>query len=70
MARNVEDLALMISVISGFDTRDPLSSPESVFPVVDFQMPTDLTEIKIGFSTDLGVALVDDNIRAVFESRK
>jgi Asp-tRNA(Asn)/Glu-tRNA(Gln) amidotransferase A subunit family amidase len=70
MARYVEDLALMLSAISGFDRRDPLSSPASVFPFEDFYQITDLAKCRVGFSTDLDVALVDDDIRAVFESRK
>lgn len=70
MARNVEDMALMLSAISGFDARDPMSSPASVFPFDDFHQVTDLAQISVGFSTDLGVALVDHDIREVFESRK
>lgn len=49
MARNVEDMALMLSAISGFDTRDPLSTPASVFPFDNFHQFTDLTKVKVGF---------------------
>jgi Asp-tRNA(Asn)/Glu-tRNA(Gln) amidotransferase A subunit family amidase len=70
MARNVADMALMLSVISGFDARDPLSSPASSFSFEGLQTTPDLSDLKVGFSTDLGVALVDNDIRAVFEDRK
>ena len=70
MARNVEDLALMLSAISGFDARDPLSSPASQFSFDDLHQASELANFKVGFSTDLGVALVDTDIRTVFESRK
>lgn len=70
MARTVEDLALMLSAISGFDARDPLSTPASEIGFAEFQNPIDLTRLRVGFSTDLGVALVDDAIAATFEERK
>ena len=70
MARTVEDLALMLSAISGFDTRDPLSSPASQLSLDGMRNALDLTALKLGFSADLGVALVDNDIRSVFESRK
>lgn len=70
MARSVEDLALLLSSISAFDARDPLSSPASHFDFDDFYKMKDLAGAKIGFSTDLGVAAVDNNIAKIFEDRK
>ncbi|MEP2471593.1 MAG: amidase, partial [Paracoccaceae bacterium] len=70
MARTVQDLALMLSAISGFDARDPLSTPASTFDFEAFQKPMDLAQLRVGFSTDLGAALVDHDIRALFETRK
>lgn len=70
MARSVEDLALMLSAISGFDARDPLSFPASAFCFEDFHHATEIAKLRVGFSTDLGVALVDNDIREVFEGRK
>ena len=65
MARNVADCELLLKVMAGFDARDPISmdAPETTpFP--------DASKLKVGFSTDLGVAEVDDGIRAIFEGRK
>ncbi len=70
MARSVEDLALLLSVISAFDVRDPLSTPASQFVFDDFCRSKDLSGHRIGFSTDLGVAAVDKRIANLFEDRK
>ncbi|MEP1612745.1 MAG: amidase [Roseobacter sp.] len=70
MARSVEDLALMLSAISGFDQHDPLSTPASDVNFDNFYNVTDLAKVKIGFSTDLGVAAIEDDVRAVFDARK
>lgn len=68
MARNVADLALMLSAISGFDRRDPLSSPASA--IEPDAEPADLTRLRVGFSTALGVASIDRDIAQVFQARK
>lgn len=70
MARNVEDLALLLSAISAFDVRDPLSTPASHFEFDDFYKFKDLAAHRIGFSTDLGVAAVDNQIAQLFEDKK
>lgn len=70
MARTVEDLTLMLSAISGFDARDPLCSPNLDIEYADFHAIEDLAHSRIGFSTDLGVAEVDSEIAALFESRQ
>ena len=70
MARSVEDMALMLSAISGYDPRDPLSKPSSKVDFDAVHRPTDLAQLSVGFSTDLGVALVDHDIRDLFETRK
>ncbi len=70
MARSVEDLALMLSAISGFDAHDPLCSPNLDIDYKDFHAIQDLAHSRIGFSTDLGVAEVDSGIAALFEARQ
>ncbi len=68
MARNVGDLALLLSVMSGPDPRAPqaLGQPGSTFasPVA-----ATLAGLKVGLSVDLGGALeVDHEVAAVVES--
>ena len=72
MARTVEDVALMLSAIAGRDAADPLSSPATGFDFVAFEngdAATDPAQLCVGFSTDLGVAAIDDAIRDVFAQR-
>lgn len=70
MARNVDDLGLMLSAICAFDPRDPLSTPASGFDHNKFSRRKDWSDVKIGFSTDLGVAEIDSEIGILFEDRK
>lgn len=70
MARNVADCALMLSVIAGYDRDDPMSFPIDDRLVGCLERQVDLSTLRVGFSTDLGVAQIDEEIRALFESRK
>ncbi len=68
MARGVEDLALLLSVMAGERAGDALSWPGerpdfSVLPEVD------LSRMRVALSADLGFAPLDDAIRGVFEER-
>ena len=56
MARSVEDLALLISVMAGPDERDPISLPEpgSSFQPAAGLRPLDLKGKKIAWTPDLG----------------
>ncbi|MDE0919872.1 MAG: amidase family protein [Arenicellales bacterium] len=68
MARNVHDTALMLSAMAAHSTLDPLSGPvdASVFA----NLPSvDLNELKVAWSSDLGVAPVDNQIATVFRER-
>lgn len=69
MARTVPDLHLLLTVIAGHDPRDPLSMPgqDHLKPRLD---PEDLSQLRAGFSTDLGVAAVDHRIAALFGNRR
>lgn len=70
MARDVADVALMLSAISGFDLRDPLTSPASDLGFAPHAAPAELSRLRAGFSTDLGVADIERDIATVFETRK
>jgi amidase len=75
MARTVEDLALMLSAIAGYDDRSPLSisEPGSVFAA---PLERGFSGVRVAWSRDLGgafpvdsrVARVFDDSRAVFEA--
>jgi amidase len=69
MARNVGDLALLLSVIAGPDPRAPLAlgdpGPAFAPPVV----PASLAGLRVGVSVDLGgLLVVDDEVAAVVRS--
>ena len=68
MARNVADLALLLSVMAGPDRRVPnaLSEPGSVFAA---PLAGSLAGLRVALSVDLGGAFaVDDDVAAVVES--
>jgi amidase len=65
IARDIDDAALMLSVIAGHDQRDPLSRPN---PTPDFfSFKSDLAQMRIGASVDLGVAPISKAVRSAFE---
>lgn len=68
MARDVDDLILMLRACHGFDAGDPLSSPSDParFDVLP-EMP--LSALRLGVSEDFGGAPVDPDIRATFRAR-
>ena len=66
MARDVPDLALLHSVMAGYDARDPLSFPAAG---AGLELPeVDLAGLKVAISEDLGFAPVDRGICATFRS--
>jgi Asp-tRNA(Asn)/Glu-tRNA(Gln) amidotransferase A subunit family amidase len=67
MARDVPDLALLHSVMAGYDARDPLSSQDA--GAAGPELPeVDLASLRVAISEDLGFAPVDHGIRATFRS--
>lgn len=68
MARTVRDVALLLSVQAGYDSRDPLSRPFDAGSLMRLA-PVDLSGLRVAVSADLGFAPVDDRIRATFAER-
>ena len=68
MARTVEDVALLLSVLAGPDPRSPISLSE---PGETFLAPLerDFSEVKVAWSPDLGELPVDPAVTAVLESQ-
>ena len=58
LARNVDEAALMLSVIAGYDARDPLSGPVDARAFAS-PPPVDLSTLRAAWSEDLGFAPVE-----------
>jgi amidase len=68
MGRSVDDVSLMLSASLGIDTRDPLShaaAPEAFWPAGS----ADLSGLRVGYTEDFGMCIVDPGIRRTFRSR-
>ena len=64
MARNVDDLGLLLSVMAGPDPRDPLSIAEA--PEQFAEIPErDFGDMRIGWTADLGMLPVAQDVREV-----
>ncbi len=69
LTRSVEDAALMLSVMAGADWRDPLSLGAANWSAPDFSaLPTASPTVRLGFSPNLGIAIVDSEVEAVFRA--
>ncbi len=64
MARNVDDLALMLDAMVGWSAEDPLSLPA---PETSFRQATARRTLprRVGLSTDLGVPPVDREVQSI-----
>lgn len=75
MARTVDDLALMLSVMASDDNRDPLAYSLPGEPVRGRAdrwtpvRPADLGRLRLGFTEDFGFAPTARDIRRVFRGR-
>ena len=70
LTRTVEDAALMLSVMSGEDWRDPLSVGHSAWQMPDLSgrnTESLLAGLRVGVSAGLGVAAIDADVTQVFE---
>ena len=65
-ARNARDAALMLRAISGGDARDPVSTYAPVMAEPEWNN-AELRELRAAYSSDLGVAMIDHEVKAVFE---
>lgn len=69
MARSVEDVAFLLSVIAGADARDPLSYPSE--PQAFAQpLERDLKGVRVAWSLDLGGLPLDARVRAVLSRQR
>ena len=66
LARSVEDAALMLAAMAGYDSRDPLAIDQS-----RWALPTWISQgweqVRIGYSADLGIGVIDAEVEAIFE---
>ena len=64
MANNVKDAAMMLQVLAGYDSRDPISIKQ---PLGDIQteMSEHMKSLKLCWSPDLGYAAVDPEVKQV-----
>lgn len=69
LARTVSDLALILSVVTGFSEKAPLSSELSP-RLFEHSLKSETKNLKIAFSTDLnGSFPVDPSVRAAFKKQ-
>jgi amidase len=66
IARNIEDVALLLSVISGGDVADPPSLGREKFAQPDLQ-PEPVAGLRIAVKLDLGTLPIDREVRPVLE---
>ena len=64
LARTVRDAALMLQVMAGFDDRDPTSYRGPELDYLAACERTDLSDLRIAWSLDLGFATVESSTRA------
>jgi len=67
LARSVEDIALLLSVVSGRDLGDPTSFRAGTFAMPDFR-PEPMSSLRIAARLDLGLVPIDREVRPVLES--
>lgn len=67
LARNVEDIALLLSVVAGRDLGDPTSLGADKFALPDFR-PEPISDLKIAAQLDLGLLPIDREVRPVLEA--
>jgi amidase len=70
MARDVRDVALLLSAYASDDPRDPLAG--HVDPLLQANLqPADLSTVRVAFSADLGgFAPIDAHLKTLFERRR
>ncbi|WP_409186654.1 amidase [Amycolatopsis sp. VS8301801F10] len=66
MGRTVGDVALLLSVIAGYDERNPIALDQPAAPFAG-SLEADLTSLRVAWSPDLGGLPVDPAVTAVLE---
>ncbi|WP_409463689.1 amidase [Amycolatopsis sp. GA6-003] len=66
MGRTVGDVALLLSVIAGYDERNPIALDQPAAPFAG-SLEADLTGLRVAWSPDLGGLPVDPAVTAVLE---
>jgi amidase len=69
MARSVEDVALLLSVMAGADPRDPGTHPSNPAVFAD-SLERDFKNVRVAWCPDLGGLPVDRRVRAVLEEQR
>ena len=64
LARTVRDAALMLQVMAGPDPRDPTALPDDPDDYLAACDRTDLRDLRIAWSPDLGFATVESSVLA------
>lgn len=67
IARNVEDVALLLAVVAGGDAGDPTSLGREKFALPDFR-PDPVAGLRIAAKLDLGTVPIDREVRPVLEA--
>jgi amidase len=67
LARNVEDIALLLSVVAGGDLRDPTSLRADNFAQPALQLKP-ISGLRIAAEPDLGMLPIDSEVRTVLEA--
>lgn len=69
ITRTVEDAALAMEVLQGFDSRDPAALPDRLGFIDAYETgrATDLAGVKVGVTVDYGIFPVDEGVRRIFE---
>jgi amidase len=67
LARNVEDVALLLSIVSGGDVADPVSLGREKFALPKFH-PEPIAGLRIAVKLDLGALPIDREVRPVLET--
>lgn len=68
MARTVDDLALLLSVVSARPSADPMAFPVNPETLAHLE-PVELDSLRVGVSEDLGGVVVSNAIRRAFRRR-
>ena len=69
MARTVDDVALMLSVMAGADARDPGGYPTQP-GMFDAPLARDFRNVRVAWCPDLGGLPLDRRVRAILESQR